>query len=112
MNTDKHEMTMGLFIKACINATCLFRKKVFDATTIPGKNRFVLFSSHFGTLVLDVLGDEVAKIYVIVYLFFISSCPSCLANGKHCTENHATKVTKKPKTKLPKYVMSQERCAE
>jgi len=35
MNTDKHEMTMGLFIKACINATCLFRKKVFDATTIP-----------------------------------------------------------------------------
>ena len=42
MNTDKHEMTMGLFIKACINATCLFRKKVFDATTIPGKNRFEL----------------------------------------------------------------------
>lgn len=29
MNTDKHEMTMGLFIKACINATCLFRKKSF-----------------------------------------------------------------------------------
>ena len=42
MNTDKHEMTMGLFIKACINATCLFRKKVFDATTIPGKKRFEL----------------------------------------------------------------------
>ena len=27
---------------------------------------------------------------------------SCLVNGKHCTENHATKVTKKPKTKLLK----------
>ena len=37
MNTDKHEMTMGLFIKACINSTCLFRRKVFDGTTIPGK---------------------------------------------------------------------------
>ena len=45
MNTDKHEMTMGLFIKACINATCLFRKKVFDATTIPGKTTFELKKS-------------------------------------------------------------------
>ena len=45
MNTDKHEMTMGLFIKACINATCLFRKKVFDATTIPGKNSNLLVTS-------------------------------------------------------------------
>jgi len=35
MDTDTHEMTMGLFIKACINATCLFRRKVFDGTTIP-----------------------------------------------------------------------------
>ena len=41
-----------------------------------------------------------------ICLFFISSCLSCLANRKHCTENHATQVTKKPKTKLPKYVMS------
>ena len=28
-----------------------------------------------------------------------------LANGKHPTKNHATKVMKKPKTKLLKYVM-------
>jgi len=35
MNTEEHEMTMGLFIKACINSTCLFRRKVFDGTTIP-----------------------------------------------------------------------------
>ena len=33
---------------------------------------------------------------------------SCLGNGKHRTENHATKVTKRPKTKSPKYVMSRE----
>ena len=46
---------------------------------------------------LVVFGDEVTKIL---------SCPFCLANLKHRTENHTTKVTKKPKTKLPKYVMS------
>ena len=44
--------------------------------------------------------------YLIVCLFFICSRPSCLANRKHYRENHATKVTKKPKTKLPRYVMS------
>ena len=53
------------------------------------------------------LVTKLRKYYVKVCLFFILSCPSCLANGKHHTENHATKVTKKPKTKLPKYVMSQ-----
>ena len=37
------------------------------------------------------------KYYVIVCLFFISSCLSCLANGKHNKENHATKATKKTK---------------
>ena len=42
----------------------------------------------------------------IVCLFFILSSLSCLANGKYCTENHATKVTKKPKLKLPKIVIS------
>merc|ERR1719232_839023 len=35
MDDDKNAMTMGLFIKACINSTCLFRRKVFDGTTIP-----------------------------------------------------------------------------
>ena len=35
----------------------------------------------------------------------MSSCPSCLANEKHGTENHASH--EKPKKKLPKYVMSQ-----
>ena len=49
---------------------------------------------------------KLQKYYVVVCLFFISFCLSCLANGKHRTENHATKVTKKPTTKLPKYVMS------
>ena len=44
---------------------------------------------------------KLRKYYVTVCLFFIFSC---LANGKHCTGNHATKVTKIPKTKLPKYV--------
>ena len=52
------------------------------------------------------LATKLRKYYVIVCLFFILSCLSCLANGKHCTENPATKVTKKPKMKLPKYVMS------
>ena len=58
------------------------------------------------------LATKLWKYYVIVYLFFISSCLSCLANGKHCTENHATKVTKTPKTKLPKYVMSRAQFKE
>jgi len=35
MDTDSHVMTLGLFIKACVNHTCLFRRKVFDGTTIP-----------------------------------------------------------------------------
>ena len=66
---------------------------------------YVLFSSHFGNLVfVCFLAMKLQKYYVIVCLFFILSCPSCLANGKHCTENQ---VTKKPKTMLPKYVMSQ-----
>ena len=39
---------------------------------------------------LVVFGDEVTKILHIVCLFFISACPSCLANKNHCTENHAT----------------------
>ena len=38
---------------------------------------------------------------------FISSCPSCLANGKHGTEIHATYLMKKPKTMLPKYVSNE-----
>ena len=33
--------------------------------------------------------------FFIVFKF--SSCLSCLANGKHCIENHTTKVTKLPK---------------
>ena len=60
----------------------------------------VLFSSHFGNLVFG------KQYYVIVCLFFILFRPFCLANGKHHTESHATKATKKLKTKLPKYVMS------
>ena len=52
------------------------------------------------------LATKLQKYYLIVCLFFILSCPSCqscLANRTHCTENHATKVTKTQKTKLPKW---------
>ena len=64
----------------------------------------LLFGSfHFCNF---IFGCFCRRSYENICLFFISSCPSCLANGKHRTENHATKVTKKPKTKLPKYVMS------
>ena len=65
---------------------------------------FMLFSSHFGNFGFWLfLATKLRKYYVIVCLFFISSC---LANRKHHTENHATKVTKEPKTKLPKYVLN------
>ena len=56
---------------------------------------------------LVVLGDKATKLLRNSLGFFVSSCLSCLANRRHRTENHATKVTKKPKTKLPKYVLSQ-----
>ena len=52
----------------------------------------MLFSSHLVTWFLIVFGEDVTK---------------HLVNGKNCTENHATKVTKKQKLKLPKYAMSQ-----
>lgn len=35
MNKTTHIMKMGLVIKACINATCLFSRKVFDGTEVP-----------------------------------------------------------------------------
>ena len=38
---DHNVMTMGLFIKACVHKTCIFKRKVFDETPIPGK-RIVL----------------------------------------------------------------------
>ena len=37
MNKTTHIMKMGLIIKACINNTCLFSRKVFDGTEVPGK---------------------------------------------------------------------------
>jgi hypothetical protein len=40
--------------------------------------------------------------YYIVCLFFNLPCPSCLANGKHHIEEHATKVRKKTKNKVTK----------
>ena len=62
---------------------------------------FMLFSSHFGNLVFGGFWRQSLRKYnIIICLFFIlscPSCPSCLANGKHCTENHATKVTKNQK---------------
>ena len=47
------------------------------------------------------LATKLPKYYVIVCLFFISSCPSCLASGKHRTESHATKW-RKTKTEVTK----------
>lgn len=35
MDKETHIMKMGLVIKACINATCLFTRKVFDGTEVP-----------------------------------------------------------------------------
>ena len=40
--------------------------------------------------VLQMLWASEKDLPVIVCLFFILSCPSCLENGKHCTENHAS----------------------
>ena len=65
-------------------------------------NLLLLFSSNFCNLVFGWFW-EVTKILLNSLFNFILSC---LANGKHCTENHATKVMKTPKTKLPKYVMN------
>jgi len=53
------------------------------------------------------LATKLRKYYKTIYLYFILSYPSCLANGKHLSENHATKVMKKPETALLKYLMSQ-----
>ena len=49
MNKTTHIMKMGLIIKACINNTCLFSRKVFDGTEVPGKKKNRLFS-HFRLL--------------------------------------------------------------
>ena len=66
----------------------------------------MLVSSHFGNLFFGCVGQRSYKNYYVIAFFFTSSCPSCLGNGKQVTGYHANKVTKKPKTKLPKYVMS------
>ena len=51
--------------------------------------------------------SEVIKKYVIVFYFsFHLARIDLQINGKDSTKNHATKATKKPKTKLTKYVMS------
>ena len=38
MKEDSSHMILGLKAKACIRATCLFDKPVFEDTEIPGKN--------------------------------------------------------------------------
>ena len=53
------------------------------------------FSSHFHFSL--VLANEVMRIFIYI---FQKSCLSCLANGNHCKENHATKVTKNELTKI------------
>ena len=70
----------------------------------------VLF--HFGILVFDDEVTKIRKYYIIllclfVYYFSFLSCLSCLANGKHRTENHATYfcifLTSSTKTKNEKW---------
>ena len=66
----------------------------------------MLFSFHLRNLILVVFGNKDTKMLRdSLFIFYFSFRLACLA--LHRTENHATKVTKKPKTKLPKYVMSQ-----
>ena len=52
------------------------------------------------TWLLVVFGDKVMKILRNSLFIFHFVLPV------FCTEDHTTKVKKKPKTKLPKYVMS------
>ena len=53
---------------------------------------------------LVTFGDEVTKILCNLCLHFARQDGQ---DGKKWKENHTTKVTKKPKSNLPKYVMSQ-----
>ena len=39
---DHNVMTMGLFIKACVHKTCIFKRKVFDETPIPGQSKSII----------------------------------------------------------------------
>ena len=59
-------------------------------------------SSHFWFLV--TFGDEVAKILRNLCLHFARQNGQ---DGKNWKENHATKVTKIPKTKRQKYEMKE-----
>ena len=66
----------------------------------------VLFSSNFGNLVFDlILGDEVKKILRNSLFIFHFVLPVLPCKRKKIVQK-ITQVTKKPKTKLPKYVMS------
>ena len=67
----------------------------------------MLFPSHFGNLVFGCFWRWSSKntMYLIACLFFISSCLPSLSNGKHTTENHATKVTKNQKRSLSSYIL-------
>lgn len=40
---DHNVMTMGLFIKACVHKTCIFKRKVFDETPIPGQSKSITY---------------------------------------------------------------------
>ena len=62
----------------------------------------MLCSSHFGFLV--IFGDEVTKILHNLCFHFARQDGQDRKNWK---ENHATKVTKIPKIKKPKYGMNE-----
>jgi hypothetical protein len=64
-------------------------------------------SSHFSFLVLVTFGDEVTKIRKY-YVNFVSILQGEMGKAeKNWKENHATKVTKIPKTKRRKYGMNE-----
>ena len=65
---------------------------------------FCFVHSIFRFWFLVTFGDEVTKILRILYLHFARQDGQ---DGKKWKENHASKVTKIPKTKRRKYGMNQ-----
>ena len=73
-------------------------------------NKNIIFGFSFWFQLMQRIDHKLPKFYVY-FSYFLNVRLVCLAlyfhkNGKHHTENHATKVMKKQKTKLLKYVMS------
>ena len=84
----------------CNHGLSMFRRKIQMRTYFLYCAVFIIsycFHPIWVTWFLVVLSMMLRKYYVIICLFLILFCPSCLANRKHRTENQATKVTKNQK---------------